>query len=76
MSREAEPPQESPLEDDRLRHLRRRELLPGRRLPPSDLLFREDSLPDETVEALRGGDGGPPTPCREGVPMAAVEVMV
>jgi hypothetical protein len=60
MSREAEPPQESPLEDDRLRRLRRQELHPGRRLPPSDLLFREDSLPDEMVEALHDGDGGPP----------------
>jgi hypothetical protein len=66
MSREAEPPQESPLEDDRLRRLQRRELLPGRRLPPSDLLFREDSLPDETVEALRGGDGGPHSLLRRG----------
>jgi hypothetical protein len=66
MSREVEPPQKSPLEDDCLRRLRRRELLPGRRLPPFDLLFWEDSLPDEMVEALRGGDGGPHSLLRRG----------
>jgi hypothetical protein len=66
MSRDVEHPLESPLEDDPLCRLRHRQHLPGRMMPPSDLLFREDSLPDETVEALRGGDGGPPLLVAEG----------
>lgn len=60
MSREAEPLQESLLEDNYLRHLQRRELLHSCRMPRAKCLVRKDSLPDELVEALLGANRGHP----------------